>query len=129
MMEEFNHFDEFSDQLMKALGQVVRKTAFDVQAAAQANAPVDTGNLRNSIYTKTSEGNNYPGNASDHLVEDQTGEANDLTAYVAVAASYGIYQEFGTTHIPAHPYLGPAVDSVQSSFESALEAIESQLKI
>lgn len=128
-MEEFNHFSEFSEQLMEALGQVVRKAAFDVQAQAQANAPVDTGNLRNSIYTKTSEGNTYPGTASTDLIADQAGEADKMTAWVGVAANYGIYQELGSTRTPAQPYLGPAVDSVQGSFESALAAIESQINV
>jgi len=129
MEEEFNKFDEFSEQLMKALGQVVRKTAFDVQAHAQSKAPVDTGNLRNSIYTKTSEGSTYPGTAGEHLLADQTGDADEMTAYVAVAANYGIYQELGSTRTPAQPYLGPAVDSVRGSFEQALEAIEGQIKL
>lgn len=129
MMEEFNKFDEFSQQLFKATGQVQRKAAFDIQAHAQANAHVDTGNMKNSIYTKTSEGNTYPGTATEKLIEDQTGEADEMTSWVGVAASYGIIEELGGVNHPAHPFLGPAVDEVQPSFEAALGAIESQITL
>lgn len=58
-MDAFNHFPEISKKLHKAMSQAVRKTALDVQKDAATNAPVDTGFLRNSIYTAGAWGSTY----------------------------------------------------------------------
>jgi HK97 gp10 family phage protein len=126
-MENFNHFDELATQFQTAISQVVRKSAFDIQAAAQSLAPVDTGNMKSSIYTKTIDGDQYPGGGSTSLVDNQVPGVDETTAYVAVGASYGIYVEMGTTRMPAHPYLAPAVEQVRPGFEAAMGAIESKM--
>lgn len=59
MPEEFNHFDKIADTLEPTLSKVVRKTAFDIQAKAAENAPVDTGFLKNSIYVVGAGYNTY----------------------------------------------------------------------
>lgn len=56
-------FEQHTKQLGKAIGQAIErgvdlndvftKVAFDVQAGAAENAPVDTGALRNSIHVET----------------------------------------------------------------------------
>jgi HK97 gp10 family phage protein len=127
-MENFNHFDELATQFQTAISQVVRKSAFDIQASAQSLAPVDTGNMKSSIYTKTIDGDQYPGGGSTDLVDNQVPGVDETTAYVAVGASYGIYVEMGTTRMPAHPYLAPAVEQVRPGFEAAMGAIESKMR-
>lgn len=132
MAEGFNHFPQIADQLGKALSQVVRKTAFDLQAAAASNAPVDTSFLRNSIYVKTSQESTYgtgggPTHKDSYLLPEVESPPDDKTAYVAAGANYSVYVEMGTRHMSAQPYLAPAADAVQPSFEAALSAIESQL--
>lgn len=126
----FNHFPQIADQLDKALSQAVRKTAFDLQAAAASNAPVDTGYLRNSIYVKTSQDSTYSGGDKD--LPEVESPPDDKTAYVAVGAYYGVYVNYGHhtrsgSFVPAQPFWEPAVDATQASFEAALSAIESQL--
>jgi len=62
--------------------------AFVLERYAKENAPVDTGFLRESIFSRQTE----------------------QGAEVVVGANYGFYQEFGSTHNAAQPYLRPAVD-------------------
>lgn len=139
----FNDFPEISNRLYTALKRVVKKTAFEIQKDAMVLAPVDTGFLRASIYTVTSESSSYGQgkygtggkrgkfNAYKILRQESLPEveppSDDFTAYVAVAASYGIYIEMGTRFMNAQPYFQPAVDMNQALFEAALGAIESQL--
>lgn len=68
----------------------VRKTLFDIEQDAKATAPVDTGNLRNSISTEV--------------------EYGGMGGEVGPTAEYGIYVELGTSRMGAQPYLGPAFD-------------------
>lgn len=127
----FNHFGNIANNLKPVLSRIVRKTAFDLQAMAASNAPVDTGFLRSSIYVKTSQDSTYGGAGSppgdSYLLPEVDTPPDDLTAYVAVGANYGAYQEYGTRFQPGTPFLAPAIDAIQPSFEAALGAIESQL--
>lgn len=129
MMESFNHFAEIAEQLHQAESQIVRKTAFDLQAAMQsrirANGQIATSFMLNSVYTVTSEGSTYRGGANALPQVDKP--EDDLTAYVAVAAVYGWWQNYGTTRIPARPFVEPAAASVLPSFEAALGKIEEML--
>lgn len=82
--------------------QAVRKTAADIEARGKANAPVDTGNLRNSIGTT---------------------QHGDLEAEVGPTAHYGAYVEYGTYRMAPQPYLGPAVDAAADGFREACARI------
>lgn len=84
-------------------GQVVRKTAFDLEARAKQIVPVDTGFLKGSITTT------------------QTGP---LSATVGTPAEYAAYVELGTTTQTPQPYLGPAAEAVRPGFEAAFRAID-----
>lgn len=121
----FNKLPAISAELQRVVSQIVRKAAFDIEAAAKAQAPVDTGALKNSIYTVTSDSSDYSGGDMPQVDTP----ANDHTAYVAVGMSYGIYQEYGTSHMPAQPYMTPAVEGVRPSFIAAMSAVESKLNV
>lgn len=132
MTTGFNNFPVLSEKFDIAISQVIRKAAFDIQAKAQGSAPVDTGFLKNSIYTVTSDSSNY-GNAGSlpkgaSLLPEIPGPPDAHTAYVAVGANYGIYVEMGTRHMPPKPYLDPAVETVRPSFESAMSAIDKAMQ-
>lgn len=83
----------------------VTKAATDVQAAAQAAAPVDTGNLRASIGT------------------DVTDAGGVVAAEIGPTANYGAFVEFGTSRMAPHPYMGPALDANAARFEAAIDQI------
>lgn len=70
----------------------MRKTAADIQGTAQNLAPVDTGALRNSITSDTTE------------------TAQTLRVEIGPTVNYGAYVERGTSRNRAQPYLRPAVD-------------------
>lgn len=92
------------DALCRANGPVggaLKRWAKDVQELAKSMAPVDTGELRDSIdikYGKTDTG---------------------ITADIGTDVFYGGFQEFGTSRNPPHPYLRPALVAVMSEVESS----------
>lgn len=87
--------------------QAIRRTALAIEADAKALAPVDTGNLRNSI--------------SSEVTGD--GRFGAITAEIGPTAEYGIYQEFGTSRMAAQPFLGPAFDRQAPAYAAALSEI------
>ena len=129
-----DRFDALRGQLREKAGQVVRKVALDIQADAQTMAPVDTGALKNSIYTVTSEGSDYgtalsqamganPDAAILPAISPEEASVDDLTAIVAVGAEYGLYVEMGTSRMAAQPYLGPAAEGQRQAFEQAMQKV------
>lgn len=150
--EDFNHWDQIAEKFSRAIGQVVRKSAMDIQAKAQETVVVDTGFLKNSIYTVT-----YNSKGTKTIIDKATGQKrtiskpirstrrrvkksqqdmvfpelsvslDDQTAYVAVGAVYGLYVELGARGRPARPYFLPAIDAVRPSFDAALSKIEEKL--
>lgn len=77
---------------------VVAKTARDIEADAKVFAPVDTGNLEASI----------------------TSDVKGLSAEIGPTASYGIYQELGTSKMAPQPFMGPAAGRRVGPFEKAM---------
>lgn len=90
------------------VGQIIGKVAFDIEADAKTRAPVDTSNLKNSITTE----------------QDDTDETR---WYVYTNVEYAPYQELGTRHMPAHPYLLPAAEAARAPLVDALRALEREL--
>lgn len=129
-MAGFDHFPQISDALHTALSQVIRKTAFDgqanIQRVIQANGQIDTGFMLNSVYVVTSDSSTYAG--GDKALPEVESPPDDLTAYIAVAANYGVYQNYGTRFQPARPFVEPGVELTRPGFEQAIAAIESKLK-
>jgi HK97 gp10 family phage protein len=88
--------------------KAVRKTLFDIEADAKQLAPVDTGNLRNSISTEVNRGG--------------------LGGEVGPTAEYGIYQEYGTSTQSGTPYMGPAFDRRAPALEAMLGRLADGLR-
>lgn len=89
-----------ADKIVKAYG-------YAVQAQAQQFAPVDTGTLRSSISVQ------FVGGFLRGVV----------TAIIGPEVEYGGYVEFGTSVMPPHAYLGPALDRIAPAYVAAIEAI------
>lgn len=86
---------------------VVRKVAIDSRADAQALAPVDTGNLRNSITA---------GPAPEH--------GGTTIAYEVVArTNYALFVENGTSRMEPQPFMGPALERNAPIFKQAIQQI------
>ena len=91
--------DRMGGNVLDALEKATKQTALAAQADARDNAPVDTGNLKQSISTE----------------HERSIEAATSTVYTNV--EYGLYQEMGTVKMAAHPYMMPALNANKSTFE------------
>jgi HK97 gp10 family phage protein len=96
--------DELIRQARPQAGEVVEKYGWQIAGEAAKNAPVDTGALRNSI---TSE---------SHMEGDLTFIAQD-------GVEYGIFQELGTSKMPAQPFLIPALEAWRNRFLDAFREL------
>ena len=91
-----------ADTLTRRASQVVRKAALDTMADAKTLAPVDTGNLRNSITTDARPG--------------------DLVAVVEATADYAAAVEFGIEQRP-QPFMRPAQERNTPGFIDAISQL------
>ena len=103
MRREAARLEGLAETLVPRASAVVRKVAFDTEADAKALAPVDTGNLRNSITTAV------------------TGDG--LTAAVVATASYAPFVELGTSRMAPQPFMGPATDRNTPLFHEAMSQL------
>ena len=94
---------ENADTLTRRASQVVRKAALDTMADAKTLAPVDTGNLRNSITTDARPG--------------------DLVAVVEATADYSAYVEFGTRRMRPQPFMRPSQERNTPGFLDAISQL------
>lgn len=125
-----NNFAALASALHQAEVQIVKKTAFDLKAQIQANIrannQIDTGFMVNSVYVVTSDASDYGG--GKNALPEVAGPPDDTTAYTAIAASYAIYQNYGTRYMPARPFFEPAIYTVMPAFQAACAAIEAKMK-
>ena len=91
------------DAQMKSAKRIVLKNGAELQARAQRNAPVDTGNLKRSIGLEIKD--------------------NGLTAESAAAAEYAPYVEYGTRFRKAQPFMGPAFNVQKERFKSDMDKL------
>ena len=104
--------NEWANQLRSRASQVVRKTAINTASDARLAAPVDTGNLRNSI--------------------TMTGRTGDLIAAAEATAEYAAFVEFGHRirsggYVPPQPFMRPAQDRNTGPFIDAITQLAEEL--
>lgn len=97
-----SRIERIADELVPRASRIVQETAYDVEADAKRLAPVDTGALRNSIMTRM---------------------VSPLRAEIAPHVEYAAYQEYGTVHMPAHPYMRPAARRHEAAFQRRLREL------
>jgi HK97 gp10 family phage protein len=102
-----NNLPRIESQIAKALSDLIRRTAFAIEARAKQLCPVDTGRLRNSITT------------------DITGPGS---ATVGTNVVYAPFQEFGTRFQKGKPFLTPAFDEENKNFQKRVTEIEGSLR-
>lgn len=88
---------------MNDVKRVVRKHGAELQAKAQRNAPIDTGNLKRSIGLESRDGG--------------------LTAESEATAAYAGYVEYGTRFMNAQPYLKPAFEEQKAKFKNDMKKL------
>lgn len=85
--------------------KVVREWATVMTGDAARDAPLATGALRNSILANSPE------------------KVGQLRYRIQDGVEYGIWQEIGTSHMAAHPFLVPAVERHWNAFVSAFKEL------
>ena len=92
---------EVSDNIKAALLRAMETCGLVAEGYAKKLAPVDTGNLRNSI---------------THEVDD-----GEPAAYIGTNVEYAPYVCFGTIHMKAQPFLKPAVADHANEYRKIIE--------
>jgi len=130
----YNLLPEIAAKVEEMADKAIRKAAFEVVAASMAAAPVGpTGFLKNSHYVELSGSDGGTNEHSYSAVQSPQADQTLLpevdkptekhTAIVAVGASYATFVEYGTVHMPARPFLTPAVELVAPQLLRAYELI------
>lgn len=90
------------DRKMQKANEIIGGMA---EGYAKGYAPVDTGNLRNSI---------------SHAARD-----NYRTVVIGTNVQYAPYQELGApnAHVPPHPFLRPAIENHRDEYKTVLEHV------
>ncbi len=127
---DMRELERIQRELIPKARAVVDKTAFDVQARAANNAPIETGALASSIYTVTERSNGHATAVAAARARNPKGKVvsiptpqNDLEANVGPSMEYGIYQELGTARMPAQPFLIPAIEKIRPYWRKAWKAM------
>ena len=92
---------EVSEDIKAALLRGLETCGLVAEGYAKKLAPVDTGNLRNSI---------------THTVDD-----GEPAAYIGTDVEYAPYVCLGTIHMKAQPFLKPAVNDHKDEYRKILE--------
>ena len=92
---------EVSEDIKAALLRGLETCGLVAEGYAKKLAPVDTGNLRNSI---------------THTVDD-----GEPAAYIGTNVEYAPYVCLGTIHMKAQPFLKPAVADHANEYRKIIE--------
>ena len=92
---------EVSDNIKAALLRGLETCGLIAEGYAKKLAPVDTGNLRNSI---------------THELDD-----GEPAAYIGTNVEYAPYVCLGTIHMKAQPFLKPAVADHANTYRKIIE--------
>lgn len=101
------NFTSHKDEILRELDQKMQKANETIggmaEGYAKGYAPYDTGNLMRSI---------------SHAAED-----NGHTVVIGTNVQYAPYQELGApnAHVPAHPFLRPAIENHISEYQEVLK--------
>jgi hypothetical protein len=114
---------------LRQLSQVVGKAAADIEGEAKASILKNSGKYKQyDNHWSSPPGsppNNDTGNLANSIGHRMTGATS---AEVFVSAKYGVPLELGWiaksgNHVPARPFLRPAVEYVAPSFQAACKSI------
>ena len=100
-VEIHDNSKEVSENIKAALLRGLETCGLVAEGYAKKLAPVDTGNLRNSI---------------THTVDEE-----EPAAYIGTNVEYAPYVCLGTIHTNAQPFLKPAVNDYKDEYRKILE--------
>ena len=100
-IEIHDNSEEIANEIKSALLRGLETCGLVAEGYAKKLAPVDTGNLRNSI---------------THDVDD-----GEPAAYIGTNVEYAPYVCLGTIHMKAQPFLKPAVNDHKDEYRKIIE--------
>ena len=100
-VEIHDNSEEIANDIKSALLLGLETCGLVAEGYAKKLAPVDTGNLRNSI---------------THTVDD-----GEPAAYIGTNVEYAPYVCLGTIHMKAQPFLKPAVAANANEYRKIIE--------
>lgn len=107
------------DAILRKVDGNTLKVVEDIGAAvveeAKRLAPVEEGDLRDSIYMRTPAENNRPSVDAESGNFDLPAPVDEMSVTVGPSVMHGIYQEFGTSKMAAQPYMAPAAAKVKQA--------------
>ncbi len=104
----------------KVIRSAVRKGAIIVRDKARGYAPKKTGTLKKSIKIRNNK-------SARGITSFKIGPTNDKKKGTDVF--YGRFQEFGTSKMPAHPFMRPAYDeSEKEVLDKVIDEIRSKVE-
>ena len=104
---ELEQFSGRTNTGKNAVRRGMRNAMKRLEDKAKALAPVEEGDLRDSIKTKNAKARRVRGSAR---YQRQTG-ISILTGPTTPTGKHGYFQEFGTVDAPPQPFMRPAADS------------------
>lgn len=135
MIEVVSYKQKVEKATEQALKRAAKMIGGTVEGHAKELCPVDTGLLRNSItyaiggdspniVTYTDDSGKIAGTYDEIAPKD---DDDQITVYIGTNVQYAPYQELGApnAHVPARPYLRPAMENYKREIE---QIIEQQLK-
>jgi HK97 gp10 family phage protein len=132
--------DRAGGVIKAAAEQIVRNSAQNISDRAKQTAPVDTGALRQSIYLNDGDASTYATSVSvarqlnpdaqivnevdpEFAISLSHGGSSGYTVVVGAGVNYAIYQEYGTRHMRAQPFMIPSAESERGNFEDAMKHV------
>lgn len=106
-----------------ALRSAVNAGATQIRKQARLNAPVDSGLLKKNIYQKQSRSASGP-EKQTVVVGVRSGRVRNKDGSKKELPYYWRFMEFGTSKMPAAPFLRPAFDTQK---DAAIQAIADKL--
>lgn len=105
--------------MTSAAAQVIKKRA---KRKIETNPSVDTGSLRDAVIVKKIP-KSQTTLTSEHIVTARgRGKVSKKTGKKQPDAPYAAIVEFGSVHMPAEPYLRPAIDEGKQEAVEAMKA-------
>lgn len=96
------NIEKKSQEVQRNIGKIVQETASNIEVKAKQKAAVDTGFMRQEIYSK---------------------KINDTAAEAGAKAPYSLWVDKGTRHQAAQPFFTPAVESERTQFKNKIKQV------
>jgi HK97 gp10 family phage protein len=118
---------QLQGEMRRRAGQLVRKTAFGIEAHAKASMGEQKhGRIykRGKKKHQASASGEAPAIDEGALVNSiQTEMTGEMSAVIGSNMEYAPHLELGTIHIAPRPFLGPAFEAAKDEFEAGLKEL------